>query len=108
MKVQLHALGLYSRYPLSRRLGGPQSRSGRCGEENILYYRESNPSDPGRNPLLYQLSYPDFYEATDIYFDVLSWHFPRKIENHETSSRRANSMVDIQQETFIKVILVFS
>jgi hypothetical protein len=24
------------RYPLDRRLGGPQNRSGRCGEENIL------------------------------------------------------------------------
>jgi hypothetical protein len=24
-------------YPLDRRLGGPQSRSGRCGEEKILY-----------------------------------------------------------------------
>jgi hypothetical protein len=30
-------------YPLVRRLGGPQSRSGRCGEEKkILSCRESN------------------------------------------------------------------
>jgi hypothetical protein len=27
---------LYPRYPLERRLGGPQSRSGRSGEEKIL------------------------------------------------------------------------
>jgi hypothetical protein len=25
-----------SRYPLDRRMGGPQSRSGRCGDENNL------------------------------------------------------------------------
>jgi hypothetical protein len=35
---QLHALPLYPQrkspwYPFDRRLGGPQSRSGRCGEE---------------------------------------------------------------------------
>jgi hypothetical protein len=28
--------GKEPRYPLDRRLGGPQSRSGRCGEEKIL------------------------------------------------------------------------
>jgi hypothetical protein len=28
--------GKRPRYPLDRRLGGPQSRSGRFGEENIL------------------------------------------------------------------------
>jgi hypothetical protein len=39
---QLHALaalpsgGKCPRYPLDSRLGGPQSRSGRCGEEKIL------------------------------------------------------------------------
>jgi hypothetical protein len=31
---------LYTRYPLDRRLGGPQSRSGRRGEEKVL--------EPGR------------------------------------------------------------
>jgi hypothetical protein len=33
---QLHALLLYPRYPLDRRLGGPQSRYGRRGGEKIL------------------------------------------------------------------------
>jgi hypothetical protein len=38
---QLHALadlpqGKSPRYPLDRRLGGPQSRYGRCGEEENL------------------------------------------------------------------------
>jgi hypothetical protein len=32
----LYSRGRSLRYPLDRRLGGPQSRSGRCGEEKIL------------------------------------------------------------------------
>jgi hypothetical protein len=37
--VGFTAKPLYPRYPLDRKLGGPQSRSGRCGEEQ---YRDSN------------------------------------------------------------------
>jgi hypothetical protein len=45
---------------LARRLGGPPSRSGRCGEEkSLLLCRESNPGRPARSPLLYRLGYPD-------------------------------------------------
>jgi hypothetical protein len=33
---QLHASAALPRYPLDRRLGGPQSRSGRPGEQKIL------------------------------------------------------------------------
>jgi hypothetical protein len=33
---QLYPLGKSPRYPLERRLGGPQNRSGRRGEEKIL------------------------------------------------------------------------
>jgi hypothetical protein len=33
----LYPRGKISRYPLDRRLGGPQSRSGRRGEQKILY-----------------------------------------------------------------------
>jgi hypothetical protein len=37
MSGQLHApTALPLRYLLERRLGGPQSRSGRCGEEKYL------------------------------------------------------------------------
>jgi hypothetical protein len=42
-------------YPLDRRLGGPQSRSGRCGEEKKKIYclhRESNLGRPDRSPEL--------------------------------------------------------
>jgi hypothetical protein len=56
---QLHALaalppGKSPRYPLERRLGGPQSRSGRSGEEKILEavlvhdYKESIASEVKR------------------------------------------------------------
>jgi hypothetical protein len=37
----LYPWGNRFRYPLDRRLGGPQSRSGRCGEEKILPCLES-------------------------------------------------------------------
>jgi hypothetical protein len=38
-------------YSLDRRLGGPQNRSGRCGEDKIFYpCRESNPNCPARCP----------------------------------------------------------
>jgi hypothetical protein len=33
---QLHVPSAFPRYPLDRRLGGPQSRSGRRGQEKIL------------------------------------------------------------------------
>jgi hypothetical protein len=45
------------RCPLDRRLGGPQSRSGRCGVEKDLFPLpriEKRPSSPS----LYRLSYP--------------------------------------------------
>jgi hypothetical protein len=44
---QLYPQGKGPWYPLDRRLGGPQSRSGRGGEEKILSHcRESNPRTP--------------------------------------------------------------
>jgi hypothetical protein len=55
---------LYSRgksplYPLYRRLGGPQSRSGHCGvEKNLLQLPGIEPCRPVRSPSLYQCSYP--------------------------------------------------
>jgi hypothetical protein len=55
--VQLHApaalsLGRSLRYSLDKRLGGPQSRSGRGGEEKKTYHclcRESNSSGRARS-----------------------------------------------------------
>jgi hypothetical protein len=48
-------------FPLDRRLGGPQSRSGRGGEEKNSQppsgIEPQNPSRPARSLALYRLSY---------------------------------------------------
>jgi hypothetical protein len=53
--------GKNPRYPLGRRLGGPQSRSGRGGEEKNSQpppgIEPLNPGLPARSPVLYQLKY---------------------------------------------------
>jgi hypothetical protein len=46
------------RYPSDRRLGGPQSRSGRLGKEKILAFSETQTPTPGlpdRGQPLYRL-----------------------------------------------------
>jgi hypothetical protein len=57
----LNTQGNSPRYPLDRRLGGPQSRSGRGGEEKNSQpppgIEPLNPDRPARNPALYRLSY---------------------------------------------------
>jgi hypothetical protein len=54
--LSLHPRGKSSRYPMDRRLGRPQSRFERCGEEKkILHYWESNPGRPVRSLPLYRL-----------------------------------------------------
>jgi hypothetical protein len=56
----LFSSGKDPRYPLDRRLGGPQSRSGLCGEEwNFLPLPGIDPWPS--SPLLYRLSYTDSY-----------------------------------------------
>jgi hypothetical protein len=46
------------RLPLDRLLCGPQSQSGRCGEDkNLLHGWESNTGRPARSSSLYRLSY---------------------------------------------------
>jgi hypothetical protein len=66
---QLHAPatlppGKSPRYPFYRRLGGPQSRSGRYGEVKIFFFYPTgtrNPAPPDRpacSQSLYRLSYP--------------------------------------------------
>jgi hypothetical protein len=48
-------------YPVDRRLGGPQSRSGRGGEEKNSKpppgIEPKNPDRPAHSPELYRLSY---------------------------------------------------
>jgi hypothetical protein len=66
---QLHAPaalppGKSPRYPFYRRLGGPQSRSGRCGEVKVFYPTGTRtsalPGRPARSQSLYRLSYPGY------------------------------------------------
>jgi hypothetical protein len=57
----LYPQGKSSRYPLDRKLGGPQSRCGRCGVKKISFLcRESNSSRPTRSSSLNRLSDPGF------------------------------------------------
>jgi hypothetical protein len=46
MSGQIHTLAALPRYTLDRRLGGPQSRTGRCGEEKILYPKGTQTPTP--------------------------------------------------------------
>jgi hypothetical protein len=60
---------LCPRYPLDRRLSGPQSWSGRCGVDtkSPVPRRETNPGRPANSPSLYQLSYPGSLEDMKIF-----------------------------------------
>jgi hypothetical protein len=52
------------RYPLDKTLGGPQSLSGRCGEEKNLVLAEiRTPGRPARSPSLYRRGYPDSWTS---------------------------------------------
>jgi hypothetical protein len=62
----LYPLGKSPLYPLDRRLGGPQNRSERRGEEQLftLPGLELRPLGcPARNQLLYRLSFPGSYQC---------------------------------------------
>jgi hypothetical protein len=59
----LYPRGNDPRYPLDRRLGGPQSRSGLRGRRKILWpCRGLNPDRPARSQTLYCLSYRCSYQ----------------------------------------------
>jgi hypothetical protein len=58
----LYTEGKSLRYPLDRRLGGPQNLSGRCGEEkNPLLYQESNPGRAARSYTDWAIPVPKCY-----------------------------------------------
>jgi hypothetical protein len=71
---QLHAPaalppGKSPRYPFYRRLGGPQSRSGRYGEVKMFYPTGTRtpapPGRPARSQSPYRLSYPGSTPSVD-------------------------------------------
>jgi hypothetical protein len=59
-------------YPLDRRLGGPQSRSGRGGEEKnsqpLAGIKPYNPDSPARSPALYRLIPPLNHRGMSPFF----------------------------------------
>jgi hypothetical protein len=75
------------RYPLDRRLGGLQSRSGRCGEEKNLALQgiEPEPSSPS----LYRLSY-DLVE----------------IEKQDMNPQSEENIFNSKEEQFMACILL--
>jgi hypothetical protein len=64
------------RYPLDRRLGGPQNQCENCGEENKFSPAEiPKASGPARSPSLYWLSYPGFWKITGIFCNFVEYNF---------------------------------
>jgi hypothetical protein len=74
--------GKSPRYPFYRRLGGPQSRSGRYGEVNIFDptgTRNSRPPGrPARSQSLYRLGYP----GSRIMLKLISVQFKYSVPSH--------------------------
>jgi hypothetical protein len=68
----LYPQGKSPRYPLARRLGGPQSRSGRCDEEKNSQpppgIEPWNPDRPARSPALYRLSLNTYWGSSEFVF----------------------------------------
>jgi hypothetical protein len=63
---------LYPLYPVNRRLGEPQSRSGPYGvEKNILPLPRIEPRPTSPSPSLYQLSYPGSKKNTIQKYDSI-------------------------------------
>jgi hypothetical protein len=63
----LYPRGNRPQYPLNRRLGEPQSRSGRCAiEKNFLPVLGIEPGRPACIPSLYRLSYPGSLENPKV------------------------------------------
>jgi hypothetical protein len=64
----LYPQGKNTWYPLDRRLGGSQSRSGRSGEEKNSQSPAGTrtPDHPARSPALYHWAFSDLNEISDI------------------------------------------
>jgi hypothetical protein len=71
----LYPRGENPRYPLDRRLGGPQGRSGRHGEVKIIVPTGTRIRSLGRlacSQSLYRLHYPGFWLCRRMFYDVAS------------------------------------
>jgi hypothetical protein len=94
MPLPLYPRGKSPRYPFYRRLGGPQSRSGRYGEVKFVYPKGTRtptlPVRPARSQSLYRLSYPGYLNVggTSVYYgmrkdsasdEILIYYFARAL-----------------------------
>jgi hypothetical protein len=80
----LHPRGKSPRYQLHRRLGRPQSLSGRCGiEKNLLSLQGIIPSRRSRSPLIYRLGYPGSHFAPLMKYSLTHQHFSFILCNHQ-------------------------
>ena len=61
-----------TRYPLYRRLGGPQGRSGRA--QNLALTGIRSPDRPARSQSLYRLSYPAQCQIAGIVRNLRVYH----------------------------------
>jgi hypothetical protein len=85
-------------YPLDRNLGGPQSRSGRDGEEIISQpppgIEPWNPDRPARSPALYRLNYHGSYlnecglQLNRMYRFLEGMLIPNVIKIHAASGKQ--------------------
>jgi hypothetical protein len=94
----LYPRGKNARYPLDRRLGGPQNRSGRRGEENILGDSSSDPtvSQPAASRYNdYAIPAPVFRVLMSIFLGLST------VPIHEDETR--DSRVEILSEWVLKM-----
>jgi hypothetical protein len=89
----------FPRYPLDRRMDGPQGRSGQCGDDKNLAIRKSNPALPSRSPSLHRLSYPD----SSILCNILYSHIPPPFFSFGPNTmkivqKKENSIPDVRFE----------
>jgi hypothetical protein len=60
-----------NRYPLNRRLAGPQGRFGRA--ENLVPTEIRSPGRPARSQSLYRLSYRAHFILNNVYYKIVSF-----------------------------------
>jgi hypothetical protein len=79
MRRPLYPLGNSPWYPLDRRLGGPQSQSGRSEEVSSKLLPGLGPSDhPARSPELYHRAMPAPCHSTEDYGKWCGYNVPPK------------------------------
>jgi hypothetical protein len=95
------------RYPLYRRLGGPQSRSGHRGYMKnplpLLGIKPRSPGGPARSQTLYCLSYPGSYKTREYIVNISVGRVETRkhlaIGNHDNRYSAENDLPSYLGET---------